>query len=167
MSADARIVITAIEGEFRRYRELAEGAAAQLADDELHLRHGDGNSVATLLQHVGGNLRSRFTDFLSSDGEKPWRDREEEFHDQGTSREDLFATWNGGWSVLVQTLSYLGDADLDRRVTIRNAGLSVAEALARSLAHTSYHVGQIVLLARGVRQGEWRFLSIPPASRSK
>jgi hypothetical protein len=156
------VVIKAIEGEFRRYKALAENALAQLADDELRRRSGNGNSVATLLQHLGGNLRSRFSDFLTADGEKPWRDREAEFADHAMTRSELVAMWEDGWRELLSTLRDLDDDQLNAAVSIRGVELSVVEALTRSLAHTSYHVGQLVFIARGIRGAEWRYLTIPP-----
>jgi uncharacterized damage-inducible protein DinB len=157
-----RSVIAAIEGEYLRYKSLGEAAIAQLAEEQLHAPADHGNSVATLMQHLGGNLKSRFTDFLTSDGEKPWRDREGEFEQRRLTRDELTAIWNEGWSVLLAELARLSDAQLQTQVTIRGVPLSVMEALTRSLAHASYHVGQMVLLARTVRGSEWKFLSIPP-----
>ena len=155
--------LAAIAAEFRRYRGLAEGALAQVADDAaLHRALGaDDNSIALILQHVGGNLRSRFTDFLTSDGEKPWRDRDGEFVDGHATRADLRARWDAGWDVLQTTLGALGPDDLRRTVTIRGQPLTVDEALQRALAHTAYHVGQIVLLARWIVGDGWTSLSIP------
>lgn len=163
MSANAeRFVVAGIAGEFRRYKTLAEGAVAQLTDDDLHVRLHGGNSVATLLQHLGGNLKSRFTDFLTSDGEKPWRDREGEFEERTATRVDLLRTFEEGWRQLATTLDSLKDEQLETNVTIRGVSLSVMEALTRSLAHVSYHVGQVVLIARSLKGAEWRYLSIPP-----
>lgn len=157
-----RLVIEAIEGEYRRYESLAEGAISQLSDDELRIRSGDGNSVATLMQHLGGNLKSRFSGFPLEDGEKAWRDREAEFSDRDLSRNELVTIWEEGWHEVTSALKGLGDSRLSHSVTIRGVSLSVIEALTRSLAHTSYHVGQIVLIARGIRGADWKFLSIPP-----
>lgn len=158
-----RLVTSSIEGEYRRYKRLAEQSFAQLSDPQLAqpLRDGD-NSIATIAWHVAGNLRSRFTDFLTSDGEKPWRDREGEFQPRRVPRAELLDTWEQGWRPLMETLANLTDEDLGRTVTIRNQPLLVAEALHRSLAHTSYHVGQIVFIAKHVRGAEWDYLSIPP-----
>jgi hypothetical protein len=111
---------------------------------------------------VSGNLQSRFTDFLSSDGEKPWRRRDEEFESRTVTRAELMAKWNQGWAVLFQTLGVLEDGDLSREVTIRSQRLSVNDALHRALAHMSYHVGQIVYLAKSMRGKDWKYLSIPP-----
>ena len=158
-----RMVIDSVEGEFRRYKKLAEASFEQLADTELTVRPTDGNSVASLARHVGGNLASRFTDFLTTDGEKPWRDRESEFADRSATREELLDVWQKGWQALFSTLSSLSDSQLDQQVTIRGESLSALQALHRSLAHTSYHVGQIVFIAKGMRGDAWRYLSIPPA----
>jgi hypothetical protein len=157
-----RQVIDAIAGEYRRYRILAENAVAQLSDAELHVKSGEGNSVATLMQHLGGNLASRFTDFLVSDGEKPWRNRDAEFEEKAAARAELLAGWEQGWSVLFSTLESLSDDDFARKVAIRGVELSVIEALTRSLSHAAYHAGQIVLIAKTIRGAEWRYLSIPP-----
>jgi hypothetical protein len=155
--------LAALRAEFLRYKALAEAAVGQLGDDGLMTTGADGgNSVAILCRHLGGNLRSRFTDFLTSDGEKPWRRREEEFQGTTVSRAELLSHWERGWTSLLDTLAGLTDADLDRTVTIRSQPLTVNEALHRSLAHASYHVGQIVYIARGIRGADWRFLSIPP-----
>jgi uncharacterized damage-inducible protein DinB len=161
-----RTVISAIEGEYRRYKSLAEGTLDQLSDDELHTAAGEGNSVATLMQHLGSNLKSRFTGFLTSDGEKPWRDREGEFADRQLSREELLRMWEEGWATLFRELAALTDAQLETNVTIRGVPLTVMDALARSMSHAAYHVGQIVLLGRSARGGEWNFLSIPPGGTS-
>ena len=158
-----REIIASIEAEFRRYRALAEGTFRQLSNEELYrLPEGEGNSIAVLARHIGGNFRSRFTDFLTSDGEKEWRDRESEFTPPGETREEMLAFWDGGWDTLERSLSELSDADLMRDVTVRGVRLSVAEALHRSLAHMSYHVGQIVFHAKALRGNSWEYLSIPP-----
>ena len=158
-----RLVLSAIESEYRRYKRLGEESIRQL-DAEALVRQppGDGNSVAAIVWHISGNLRSRFTDFLTADGEKPWRDRESEFALRAVSVADVRAKWDEGWGVLFQTLSSLSDADLARTVTIRGEALSVLDALQRSVTHTSYHVGQIVFLARSLRGKRWEWLTIPP-----
>jgi uncharacterized damage-inducible protein DinB len=156
-------VVESIAGEFKRYKAVAEGALAQLSDEQIVAPGaGGGNSIATICWHVSGNLRSRFTDFLTSDGEKPWRKREEEFQPRTSSRSDLQTHWEQGWTALFATLDALADADLSRAVTLRGRPLRVDEALLRSLAHVSYHVGQVVYAARALRGASWRFLSIPP-----
>lgn len=156
------MIVDAIRGEYRRYRSLGEGALAQLADEDLYRVLGeDGNSIAVLVRHLGGNLRSRFTDFLSSDGEKPWRDRDGEFLQPAQDRQALLDDWQRGWQVLESSLANLDDSRLAQEVTIRGQALSVIEALQRSLAHVAYHVGQIVLLARWQKGEAWNSLSIP------
>ena len=155
--------VGSIRAEFLRYKALAEGALGQVSDAELSASGGDAaNSLAIICWHVAGNLQSRFTDFLTSDGEKPWRQREEEFAQRLVSREELNTKWNAGWNVLFAALSGLSDDDLTRTVTIRGQPLAVHEALHRSLAHASYHVGQIVYLARAICGDKWKYLSIPP-----
>jgi len=156
-------VIDSVRGEYGRYRAMAERVFSQLAPDELARRPpGGGNSVATLAWHIAGNLRSRFTDFLTTDGEKPWRDREAEFDPRPGDREAILQEWEAGWAVLSGALAPLDDDDLERTVRIRGVELTVAEALHRSLAHLAYHVGQMVLLGRMARGEDWEFLTIPP-----
>jgi hypothetical protein len=162
-----RKFVEAIEGEYGRYKSLAEAAVEQLSDDQLQIGLAGGNSVAIIVQHIAGNLKSRFTDFLTTDGEKPWRDRESEFTKPSTDRPTLLAQWEDGWQSVIAALAVLVDGDLDRTVAIRGVPLSVAQALQRSLAHTAYHVGQIVLVARGIRGADWRYLSIPPGQSAK
>jgi uncharacterized damage-inducible protein DinB len=156
-------IVGSIRAEYLRYKALAEAALGQLSEAELVApAAGGGNSVAVICWHVAGNLRSRFTDFLTSDGEKPWRKRDEEFEGRTVTRAELLAHWERGWAPLLDTLSTLTDADLERTVTIRGQPLRVHEALHRSLAHVSYHVGQAVYASRGLCGESWRFLSIPP-----
>ncbi len=159
-----RKLTTAVQAEYARYKALADGAMSQLTEAQLNAAPApDGsNSIAVICWHVSGNLASRFTDFLTSDGEKPWRAREEEFATRTVTRAELTAKWESGWKVLNDTIAGLTDAELGRTVTIRQQPLTVHEALLRSLAHVSYHVGQIVFAAKAMRQGEWSYLSIPP-----
>jgi uncharacterized damage-inducible protein DinB len=162
------LIVSSVQAEYLRYKGLAEAAIAQLSDADLGLPGpGDGNSIAVLCWHLAGNFRSRFTDFLTSDGEKPSRQREEEFRRRAVTKQELLAYWEGGWAALLETLGKLTDADIDREVTIRGQPLRVAEALHRSLAHASYHVGQIVYQARGLKGGDWRWLSIPPGQSDR
>lgn len=148
--------------EYRRYRRLAEAALDRVPDDALHRPlDPEGNSVAVLIQHLTGNLRSRFTDFLTSDGEKPWRERDRELEDQWLERSELEAAWRETWELMERELGALHDSDLGREVAIRGRALTVHAALARSAAHLAYHVGQIVLLAQVHSPEEWESLSIP------
>ena len=155
-------IIESFRGEYLRYKALAEAAIAQL--DEAELSAGgssSANSVAMICWHISGNLRSRFTDFLTTDGEKPWRHRDEEFEERSVTREALLEKWNAGWNVLLRTLDTLDDDQLHARVTIRGQAMSVHEALTRSLAHLSSHVGQIVYIAKAQRGPSFTSLSIP------
>ena len=160
--SSGRRFLGSIRSEFLRYKDLAEGAIAQVRDDELAQQGpGDNSSIVTICWHISGNLHSRFTDFLDSDGEKPWRNRDAEFDARTVSREQLLAHWQYGWDTLLSTMNLLTDRMLEREVTIRGHSLPVHEALHRSLAHVSYHVGQIVYIAKGLRGSEWKSLSIP------
>jgi len=149
--------------QFRKIRELAEGAITQTPDEDL-LRQVDAesNSIAIVMRHVAGNLKSRFTDFLTSDGEKPDRHRDGEFElPGGTTRETIVADWDVGFSRLEAALAALAPSDLMREIHIRGERMTVLAALHRSLAHTSMHAGQIVMLAKHLRGSNWRTLSIP------
>src|SRR5437762_5325058 len=130
-------IIESIRGEYVRYKSLAEGAIAQLDDEELAARPDGRNSIIVICWHVSGNLKSRFTDFLTTDGEKPWRHRESEFDDRSKiTRTELLEKWNSGWNVLLKTLETLTDEDLMRRASIRGVECRVHDALHRSVAHT-------------------------------
>jgi hypothetical protein len=131
-----RAMVASIEGEYRRYKGLAEGAIEQVAEADLCRATPDDNSIAVVVWHISGNLTSRFTEFLTSDGEKPSRSRDEEFETRQVSRLELRTKWECGWSILFGTVSAPSDADLDKTVTIRQQPLKVYEALHRSLAHT-------------------------------
>jgi uncharacterized damage-inducible protein DinB len=162
MTATDRALISDLMGEYRRYRLLAEGAMAQMPDEALnYVPTTDCNSVAMIVAHMSGNLQSRFTDFLTVDGEKPWRERDEEFADRTCTRAEVMAFWMAGWAVVEREVGALSDADLSRVVTIRQHSLTVHAALCRSIAHVAYHVGQIVLLARITADKPWDSLSIP------
>jgi uncharacterized damage-inducible protein DinB len=148
--------------QYAQYRQLAEKALAQLPDSELnHVPAPEGNSVAMIVRHVSGNLVSRFTNFLTEDGEKPDRDRDREFDERPYLRDEVNALWAMGFAVLDDAIAPLADADLERTVTIRQQPMTVHAALTRSLAHLAYHVGQIVLLARIGAADPWESLSIP------
>lgn len=147
---------------FRSYKALAEKAMAQVSDEEFfRALDGEANSIAAIAKHVGGNLRSRWTDFLTTDGEKPDRDRDSEFVADADTRESLREFWETGWQALFATLDGLAPADCGRTVRIRDEDYAVVKAINRSLAHTASHVGQIILLAKHFRAGEWKTLSIP------
>ena len=146
-----------------RNKKLADGAIDQLGDDELFRTiDAESNSVAIIMRHVAGNLRSRFTDFLTTDGEKPDRNRDGEFEIPGDlTREALRSAWDDGFKVFTSTVAALGPQDLLREVSIRGERMSVVQALQRAIAHMAYHVGQIVFLAKHLRSTSWRTLSIP------
>jgi hypothetical protein len=148
--------------EYTRYRLIGEKAMAQVSDEGLNqVLAPNGNSIATIVRHIGGNFVSRFTDFLTTDGEKPARDRDDEFSDGQFTRAQVDSAWKTGWTVLESTLAELTEDDLLHTVTIRGTELSVHEALCRSVAHVASHVGQIVLLARIVATDDWKWISIP------
>ena len=157
------IVLEDVAFTFRKQQELAERALAQIDDDDFfRTLDAESNSVAILVKHIGGNLRSRWTDFLSTDGEKPDRDRDSEFVVPGkTSRADVMATWNTGWSTLFDTLSSLQPGDLTATVSIRAEHMPAIAAMHRAVSHIAQHVGQIVLLAKHYQSSNWQTLSIP------
>jgi uncharacterized damage-inducible protein DinB len=147
---------------FRQYKKLAEKAIEQITDEQLLTAlDPEMNSIAQTVKHMTGNMRSRWTDFLNSDGEKPDRNRDSEFIDPPATREDLLAIWEEGWRLVFQALEPLTDADLDRKVFIRGEAHSVMQAINRQIAHYAYHCGQIVLLAKHFRSQEWTSLTIP------
>jgi hypothetical protein len=157
-----RTVLEAFARAFRAQKHLADAAIKQVPDDRM--REGldaNTNSVAIIMKHVGGNLRSRFNDFLLDDGEKSWRDRDDEFRDTFDSREQMLAAWEQGWKELFDTLDALQPEDLERTVRIRGEPHTVPDALARSLGHTGYHVGQIVQTARVLCKERWSVITIP------
>lgn len=158
-----RDVVAAIEGEYRRYRGLGLGAMEQLNGGQLCTRvSAESLSIATIVWHIAGNLTSRFTDFLTTDGEKEWRERDDEFSVRTVTAEEVLARWNEGWAVLEGALAGLTDDDLQTTVHIRGVPLTVAEALQRSVAHTAYHVGQITFTAKMLAGEGWSYLTIPP-----
>jgi Protein of unknown function (DUF1572) len=158
----SRLVIDALTKRFVAYKEMAEKAVAQISDAQLHQSLDENtNSVAVMMKHMSGNLLSRFTNFLTSDGEKPNRDRDSEFIDDNADRAAIVRHWESGWQCLFDALSPLTDQDLQRTVTIRGEPHTVIDALLRQLAHHSYHVGQIVQLSRYLAKDQWTVLTIP------
>jgi hypothetical protein len=147
---------------FRYYKKLAERAMEQVADEQLFAAiDGEANSIAIIVKHMAGNMRSRWTDFLTTDGEKPTRDRDSEFVDPAATREALLNEWEHGWATMFGALESLADMDLARTITIRGEAHSVMQAINRQLAHYPYHVGQIVLLAKHLASDHWQSLSVP------
>jgi len=147
---------------FRYYKNLAEEAMAQVTDDELRRAlDGEMNSIALIVKHMAGNMRSRWTDFLTTDGEKPDRGRDYEFVQPPPTRAELMRLWEAGWDCVWGALGPLNDADLARTVTIRGEAHSVTQAINRQLTHYAYHVGQIVMLAKHFRSDQWKSLTVP------
>ncbi len=147
---------------FRYYKKLAERAMAQCPDEALFTTlDAESNSIAIIVKHMSGNMRSRWTDFLTSDGEKPDRNRDTEFEDPPKTRTELIAMWERGWDCIFDALQPLTDADITRTITIRTEPHSVMQAINRQIAHYSYHVGQIVYLARHLAGDKWQTLTIP------
>jgi uncharacterized damage-inducible protein DinB len=158
----ARTIVESIEAEYRRYKALADGALAQVSDEEICRADSAGdNAIVAIVWHLSGNLASRFENFRTGDGEKSWRDRESEFDGRQVTREEWNAQWNRGWDALFGAIAPLADADLDATVTIRRQPLRIDQALLRSVTHAAYHVGQIVYLAKQFRGAAWKSLSIP------
>jgi len=146
---------------FRYYKQLGDGAMAQVADEDLKkCVTSESNSIAIIVKHMSGNMLSRWTDFLNSDGEKEWRNREGEFEDTINNRAELLAVWEKGWTCLFAAIDPLQSDDFQKLAYIRNEGHSIVEAINRQLGHYSYHVGQIVFLARFFVGKEWESLSI-------
>jgi len=145
------------------YRRMIDGILSQLTPDEIFRRPADGvNSIANLLRHLGGNLRSRWTDFLTTDGEKPDRNRDDEFADWPDGYDSLLEYFDEGWSALTETLAALDTDSANETVKIRGEDHTVPQAISRSLTHLSYHVGQMAMIARMVHVGDWQWLTIAP-----
>jgi hypothetical protein len=154
---------------FKNYKALGDRALGQTPDEHLHTElDANSNSPAVIVKHVGGNLRSRFRDFLITDGEKPDRNRDAEFEPtRHASRDDVLQWWNGGWTIALAAIEALTPQDLGRTVTIRGEEFLVMEALSRSITHTAYHVGQLVYLARHFAGDAWQSLTIPKGQSAK
>lgn len=160
-------VITSAINSFRANKGWSDKAIVQLPDDKLHVSLDDNtNSVAVIMKHVAGNLKSRWTDFLTTDGEKPWRNRDDEFVDSFSNRDDVLNFWEEGWACLFETLESLHPEDLAKTVTIRGEPHTVPLAIHRSLAHCGYHVGQIIMVARILAGDSWETITIPRGQSS-
>src|SRR6185312_14380868 len=154
--------LSAIVNAFEANKRLADRAVEQVPDGKLHLAlDANTNSIAVIMKHVAGNLTSRWTDFLTAEGEKPWRNRDDEFVDTFGSRDELLHVWESGWACLFKTLGSLRAHDLEKTVMIRGEPHSVPLAMQRSLGHTCYHIGQIVQVARIHAKEQWQTLTIP------
>ena len=147
---------------FAQYKGYADKTFAQLKVDQLNWQPDHlSNSIAIIVRHINGNLRSRFTDFLSTDGEKPWRNRDAEFEGGYSSQEEMLMDWEGSWSVLFSLLDDLNEDDLSSTVLIRNEPHTVTDAIQRQLAHYASHIGQIIYIGKMIKQSDWKTLSIP------
>lgn len=151
---------------FHYYKSLGEKAMAQIEDHQLfHQANEDSNSIATIVKHLWGNMRSRWTDFLTTDGEKPWRQRDAEFENNLRTRDEVIALWDEGWNHLFKAMDSVTEKDLETIIYIRNEGQTVQEAILRQLAHYPYHVGQIVHIAKELKKDPWVSLSIPRSKK--
>jgi hypothetical protein len=147
---------------FRQYKRLADRAIEQMSDEQLYTAiDPESNSIAIIMKHIAGNMRSRWTDFLSSDGEKPNRNRDTEFEAAPARRAELLAMWEEGWRLVFAALEPLSDTDLTRKVLIRTEPHSVMQAINRQIAHYAMHIGQIVFLAKHLAGANWKTLSVP------
>lgn len=154
--------LTSAKKLFGYYKKIGDDAMAQVADEKLFFQpNEDSNSIAIIVQHLAGNMLSRWTDFLTTDGEKDWRNRDAEFETVITTKEELIAFWNKGWQCLLDALEPLTEHDLEKIIYIRNEGHTVLEAINRQLAHYPYHVGQMVFMAKMLANNKWQSLSIP------
>lgn len=147
---------------FAYYKKLGDDAMAQVANEKLFFQpNEDSNSIAIIVQHLAGNMLSRWTDFLTTDGEKEWRNRDAEFEFNIKTKDELIVFWNKGWQCLFDAIESLNENDLDKIIYIRNEGHTVLEAINRQLSHYPYHVGQLIFLAKMLSTNEWKSLSIP------
>lgn len=154
--------IQSVQKELHNYKTLADKAFMQIADEAFYREpDAESNSIAIIIRHLAGNMLSRWTDFYTADGEKDWRNRDDEFVEQTMSRAELLAFWEKGWHCCFHIIDNLQEEDLDKTVYIRTKPLVVIDAINRQIAHYAYHVGQIVYLCRMYRRGEWQSLSIP------
>jgi Protein of unknown function (DUF1572) len=160
--------LTAATAQFQYYKLLGEKTFAQLTDEQLFWQYNaESNSIAIIVKHIAGNMLSRWTDFLTTDGEKEWRNRESEFKNDVTTRGALLTLWNKGWQTFFDALASITEADLEKEIFIRNQGHTVVEAINRQLAHYPYHVGQIVFIGKMMCDKNWNSLSIPRGDSKK
>ncbi|RAJ81790.1 uncharacterized protein DUF1572 [Chitinophaga dinghuensis] len=158
----ASVYLTSVQQRFLTYKELGGKTISRLNAEQLHWQpEGEPNSITHIVKHLRGNMLSRWTDFLTTDGEKPNRHRDEEFENDTLSKEAIQALWEEGWKCLMDTLASLTPEDLEKTVLIRNEPHSVVDAINRQLAHIPYHVGQIVYLGKMILKDQWDSLSIP------
>jgi hypothetical protein len=156
------IYLESVKKQMLYYKTIAEKAMEQLEEEQLFfVANNDTNSINTIVNHLSGNMISRWTDFLTTDGEKEWRNRDEEFEQNSTSKKQLLDTWNKGWNCFFTTINSLQPSDLEKIIYIRNEGQTALDAINRQLAHYPYHIGQIVFYAKMLKNDEWTSLSIP------
>lgn len=168
MESDNSILIEGLAAKLRADKALAEKAIGQLGDEELHWKpSANDNSIYTIIRHLHGNMLSRFTGFPDQDGEKSWRDREGEFAEASGTRQECLRLYEEGFHAMEQALAPLSDSDLQKTVTIRGEPHTVFQALVRHLSHHAYHVGQIVYIAKMLKAGDWKSLSIPRGASVK
>ncbi|MDP9078227.1 MAG: DUF1572 domain-containing protein [Bacteroidota bacterium] len=162
MESPGNNYLSSIKKQFRYYQSVGDRAIAHVTEAQMHWQYNpESNSIAIIIKHIAGNSISRWTDFLTSDGEKEWRDRDEEFEDTASSKEELIALWNKGWQCMYNAIDPLTDDDLLYTIYIRNEPHTVIEAINRQLAHVPYHIGQIVFIAKMVSGENWNSLTIP------
>lgn len=154
--------LESVKKQFQYYKMLGDKTFEQVSDENLFWQYNeDSNSIATIVKHMWGNMLSRWTDFLTSDGEKPWRQRDAEFESSMATRQEVIEKWEAGWKCLFDALDTITPDDLQKEIYIRNQGHTVIDAINRQLAHYPYHVGQIVFIGKMMREGHWISLTIP------
>jgi len=159
---NSKLYLEGIKKQFHYYKSLGEYTFDQVSDEKLFWQYNEtSNSIATIVKHLWGNMKSRWTNFLTSDGEKKWRKRDAEFENDIQSKEELLNKWNDGWRCLFKALDSINETNFDRPIYIRNIEHTITEAINRQLAHYSYHIGQIVFLGKIICDNNWQFLSIP------
>ena len=164
----ATAYIDSVTKRFIEYKSMGDKTFAQLEDSHFHLAPNEvSNSIAVIIRHLHGNMLSRWTNFLTEDGEKPWRHRDDEFENTALTRTQLLQLWEEGWKVLLDTLTALKEEDLTKTITIRSQPLGVVDAINRQLAHYASHIGQIVYLGRWIKKENWITLSIPRGHSEK
>ena len=158
----AQLFLKSAYKRFQDYKTLGDKTLTQLSEAQWHAQpNATSNSIAIIIQHLSGNMKSRWTSFLTEDGEKPWRKRDAEFEEQAQSKEALLQAWEEGWKILLDSISSLTESDLVKTITIRTEPLNVVDAINRQLMHVSYHVGQIVFLGKWLCDENWQTLTIP------
>ncbi|MEN9569243.1 MAG: hypothetical protein RL172_474 [Bacteroidota bacterium] len=162
MTSIGKIFLTSAHKRLSYYKDLGDKALAVLEEKDLYYQPNTAsNTIAVIIQHLSGNMLSRWTDFLTSDGEKPWRQRDAEFENSMADKKALIAQWQQGWACCLDSIASLQEADLLKTIYIRHEPLTVMDAINRQLAHYPYHVGQLIYIARMIRNDQWQSLSIP------